>query len=82
MFDRQQQVPTAFALFPKELFAPVQFFARQYYSHIVHWHHMPRGGHFAALEEPLLLAQDLWQFRDSLTVIAAAAEKTKKKRDL
>ena len=33
---------------------------------IVHWHHMPRGGHFAALEEPLLLAEDLWSFRNSL----------------
>mmetsp|Transcript_3916 Transcript_3916/g.6614 ORF Transcript_3916/g.6614 Transcript_3916/m.6614 type:complete len:127 (+) Transcript_3916:1196-1576(+) len=60
------QVPTAFALFPVEIFVPVEFFAQQYYSNIVHWHHMPKGGHFAALEEPVLLARDLWSLRDSI----------------
>jgi hypothetical protein len=30
------------------------------------WNEMPRGGHFAAAEEPKLLAADLAEFRDEL----------------
>ncbi|RYY11094.1 MAG: epoxide hydrolase, partial [Cytophagaceae bacterium] len=29
---------------------------------VQHWHEMPRGGHFAALEEPGLLVADLREF--------------------
>ena len=68
-------MPTAFAIFPVELFVPVHFFAQQYYSHIVHWHHQPRGGHFAALEEPLLLAQDIWSFRGALDASAGVVSR-------
>ncbi len=28
---------------------------------------MPSGGHFAATEEPLLLAKDIWQFLEALS---------------
>jgi hypothetical protein len=54
------------AIFPVEIFAPVKYWASFYYRNIVHWHHFPKGGHFAALEEPLLLANDIWQFRSAV----------------
>jgi hypothetical protein len=56
------KVPTGMALFPVELFAPIQYWASGTYENIVQWNHMPSGGHFAAMEEPLLLAKELWLF--------------------
>jgi pimeloyl-ACP methyl ester carboxylesterase len=54
-------VPCAIAHFPKELlFPPREWIERGY--NIQHWRDMPRGGHFAAAEEPELLAEDLRMF--------------------
>jgi pimeloyl-ACP methyl ester carboxylesterase len=50
--------PCAIAHFPKEiLFPPREFVERSY--NIRHWTEMPRGGHFAAMEQPELLARDI-----------------------
>ena len=54
-------VPTGFALFPKEIETPPREWAERT-LHIQHWTQMPRGGHFAALEEPELLAEDIRAF--------------------
>lgn len=55
------QVPCAIAHFPKELlFPPREWIERGY--NIQHWTDMPRGGHFAAAEEPALLAEDIRDF--------------------
>ncbi|RVC98999.1 hypothetical protein EN749_37045, partial [Mesorhizobium sp. M7A.F.Ca.ET.027.02.1.1] len=40
---------------------PPRSFAEKTYN-IVHWTDMPRGGHFAALEEPELMLADLRAF--------------------
>jgi len=54
-------VPTACAVFPKEIsFAPKRWVEAQY--NLTRWTEMPRGGHFAALEEPDLLVDDLRAF--------------------
>ncbi|HEV2988059.1 MAG TPA: epoxide hydrolase [Candidatus Angelobacter sp.] len=53
--------PVAFAAFPKELPVPPRELAERGYN-IVRWTAMPRGGHFAAMEQPELLAQDLREF--------------------
>jgi microsomal epoxide hydrolase len=59
-------VPAAFALFPKDISQPPREWAERFFT-VQRWTEMPRGGHFAAMEEPELLAQDLreWyrQFR-------------------
>jgi pimeloyl-ACP methyl ester carboxylesterase len=34
----------------------------QHYYNIVRWKEMPKGGHFAALEQPNLLAQEIIEF--------------------
>jgi pimeloyl-ACP methyl ester carboxylesterase len=53
--------PCAVALFPKEVFMPPREWVERGYN-IQHWTQMPRGGHFAAMEEPELLAQDIRRF--------------------
>ncbi|MFP4377064.1 MAG: epoxide hydrolase family protein [Spirochaetales bacterium] len=57
--------PISFALFPADLMQPPREWARRKFN-LARWTRMPRGGHFAALEEPELLANDIWEsFRDS-----------------
>ena len=55
------QAPTAIAHFPKELPFPPRIWIERGYN-VQHWTEMPRGGHFAAAEEPELLAEDLRGF--------------------
>jgi microsomal epoxide hydrolase len=59
-------VPTAVALFPAEMLAwPPRSYVERVYN-ITQWSEMPRGGHFAALEQPALLIEDLRNFARSL----------------
>jgi pimeloyl-ACP methyl ester carboxylesterase len=57
--------PTAYASFPREIRHPPRSFAEQAFN-IQRWTEMPRGGHFAALEAPDLLAADVATFFRSL----------------
>jgi pimeloyl-ACP methyl ester carboxylesterase len=52
------RVPAAFALFPKDISHPTREWAERFFK-VQRWTEMPRGGHFAAMEEPQLLAQDI-----------------------
>jgi pimeloyl-ACP methyl ester carboxylesterase len=54
-------VPTAVALFPADLSRPPRSWAERTY-HLTRYTHLPRGGHFAAHEEPDLLAHDITEF--------------------
>ena len=55
------RVPCAIARFPKEApFPPRAWIERGY--NICRWTDLPRGGHFAAAEEPQLLATDIREF--------------------
>jgi len=58
---RRVNPPVAVAVFPKELPQPPRALAERGFN-IVRWTPMPRGGHFAAMEQPELLAQDLREF--------------------
>ncbi len=63
---KRVEVPTACALFPKELLAwPPRSYAERIYN-ITQWTEMPRGGHFAAMEEPDLLIEDIRKFARSI----------------
>jgi pimeloyl-ACP methyl ester carboxylesterase len=55
------EAPTAVAVFPGELVRPPREWAERAYN-IRRWTAMPRGGHFAAMEEPALLAADIRAF--------------------
>jgi pimeloyl-ACP methyl ester carboxylesterase len=54
-------VPTACALFPREISTPPRKWVEARYN-LVRWTPMPRGGHFAALEQPELLVNDVREF--------------------
>jgi microsomal epoxide hydrolase len=54
-------VPTACALFPREITTPPRKWVEARYN-LVRWTPMPRGGHFAALEQPDLLVNDVREF--------------------
>ncbi len=60
-YEEHSSVPTAVALFPKDITpAPREWAERT--LNVQRWTQMPRGGHFAALEEPELLAEDIRAF--------------------
>ncbi|MEV0980103.1 epoxide hydrolase family protein [Streptomyces sp. NPDC049915] len=54
-------VPTALALFPKEIQIPLRHRAERT-ENLVRWTTFDRGGHFAAMEEPDLLVGDVRAF--------------------
>ncbi|KAJ3191131.1 epoxide hydrolase [Irineochytrium annulatum] len=54
-------VPSAIAIFPKEISKPPREWLTYYYN-LYQYTKMPRGGHFAALQEPALLAEDVRNF--------------------
>ena len=60
------KIPTAAAIFPAEMseWPPRSYVDRMF--NITQWTEMPRGGHFAALEEPELLVNDLVKFSRSV----------------
>lgn len=58
--------PVAYADFPKEMFACPVRWAKPTYN-IVQYTQMPRGGHFAALEQPDLLVNDIRKFFASVS---------------
>jgi pimeloyl-ACP methyl ester carboxylesterase len=54
-------VPTGVARYPKEVLRyPRAWVERQY--HVTYWNELPRGGHFAAMEQPGLFVGDLRTF--------------------
>ncbi|KAJ8275194.1 hypothetical protein COCON_G00098190 [Conger conger] len=55
-------VPTGFASFPNELIHTPKLWAKQKYPKLKTHTVMPRGGHFAAMEEPQLMAEDIQNF--------------------
>jgi len=55
-------VPTGYAEFPREILSPPRSLAARTYSDIRRWTVMPRGGHFAAMEQPEALAAELRAF--------------------
>ena len=55
-------VPTGVAVFPKEIVTPVRSWMEPRFRNIRHWTEMPRGGHFAAFEQPELFVADVRAF--------------------
>ncbi|WP_191303009.1 epoxide hydrolase family protein [Lentzea cavernae] len=64
--QKPSTVPTGVAVFPHDLSRPVRSLAEKMIPSIVHWTEFDRGGHFAAMEEPDLLVQDIRKFFGSL----------------
>ena len=52
-------VPTGYCEFPREILHPPKSLAARTYTDIRRWTVMPRGGHFAAMEQPQALAAEI-----------------------
>ncbi len=55
------EIPTGIAAFPKEVLRVTRSWCEPSYN-ITHWTTMPRGGHFAAFEQPDLFVEDVRAF--------------------
>ncbi len=55
------EAPTAIACFPKEVIQMPKAWAERYYN-LQRWTPMPSGGHFAPMEEPQALIEDVRSF--------------------
>ncbi len=67
-------MPVGLADFPREVFRTPLSLAKHHFTDIVTANTLPRGGHFAALEVPDLLAQDLAGFVDAVLARSASAQ--------
>jgi epoxide hydrolase len=52
-------LPVGCSLFPHEIFRAPRSWAERFYPHLIYWHELDRGGHFAAFEQPALFTQEL-----------------------
>lgn len=59
------KTPAGVACYPAEILRSPKAWAQARYR-IVHWYEAPRGGHFPAMEQPELFAEDMRRFRGTL----------------
>lgn len=52
-------VPVAVSSFPDELYPVPRTWAERAYPKLIHYNQLPKGGHFAAWEQPTLFSQEL-----------------------
>ena len=52
-------VPTGCSIFPKEIFRSSRRWAEKRFTNLVHWSELPKGGHFAAFEQPETFVNEL-----------------------
>jgi pimeloyl-ACP methyl ester carboxylesterase len=55
------ELPTGVAAFPQEILRPPRHWCERNYN-VTRWTNMPRGGHFAAFEQPELFVEDVRGF--------------------
>ena len=60
--DGKVGVPTGYCEFPREILRPPRAAAERVFTDIRRWSVMPKGGHFAALEQPEALAREIRAF--------------------
>jgi microsomal epoxide hydrolase len=69
---RPNGVILGIAVFGHDLFLPIRRFADRDFPNIRHWKEYPRGGHFAAMEQPELLVADIREFFGAVAAGAGA----------
>jgi pimeloyl-ACP methyl ester carboxylesterase len=52
-------IPVAVSVFPDELYPAPRSWAERAYPKLIHYNRLPKGGHFAAWEQPQLLSQEI-----------------------
>ncbi len=53
------KIPVAASAFPDELFQAPKSWTEQAYPKLIHYNKLPKGGHFAAWEQPQLLSEEV-----------------------
>ncbi|XP_015125668.1 juvenile hormone epoxide hydrolase 1 [Diachasma alloeum] len=76
------EVPSACAQFPHEIIWYPREFLQERFLNLVQVTKMPRGGHFATLEEPELAANDIYKFVGIVEEQSEKRKKSAKKTDL
>ncbi len=56
------EVPSGYCAFPREIVRPPRTLAERVFTDLRNWSVMQRGGHFAAMEQPAALAQEIRSF--------------------
>jgi epoxide hydrolase len=56
------KMPVGVAVFPRDATPPIRRFAEPILPTLSHWTEFSRGGHFAAMEQPELLVDDIREF--------------------
>lgn len=57
--DLSISVPAAVSVFPEEIYQAPRSWAERAYHNLLHFNALPKGGHFAAWEQPQLLSEEL-----------------------
>jgi len=52
-------LPVAYTVFPDELFQAPRHWVKHAYHNLVYYNEAPKGGHFAAWEEPEIFSQEM-----------------------
>jgi epoxide hydrolase len=52
-------LPTGCSLFAKELSQPPREWVERRYANVIYWNELPKGGHFAAFEQPELFVEEV-----------------------
>jgi pimeloyl-ACP methyl ester carboxylesterase len=52
-------IPVAVSVFPDELYPAPRSWSERAYPRLIHYNRLPKGGHFAAWEQPQLFAQEV-----------------------
>ncbi len=52
-------IPAAVSVFPDELYQAPRSWAEQAYPKLIHYNKLPKGGHFAAWEQPKLFSEEV-----------------------
>ncbi|HEV8190893.1 MAG TPA: epoxide hydrolase [Ktedonobacterales bacterium] len=60
------KLPTGVSVFPDEIYAAPQTWAEKAYPNLIHYNRLPKGGHFAAWEQPQFLSEELRETFHSL----------------
>jgi pimeloyl-ACP methyl ester carboxylesterase len=53
------KIPVAVSVFPDELYPAPQSWSEKAYPKLIHYNRLPKGGHFAAWEQPKLFCEEL-----------------------
>jgi pimeloyl-ACP methyl ester carboxylesterase len=69
------KLPVAVSVFPDELYEAPRSWAGKAYPNLIYYNRLPKGGHFAAWEQPELLTKELRTAFAPLRVEAAAASR-------